>query len=140
MLLKEINDAIDPLGDVYKTIDDAIADDPPFTIKEGGIIRDGYSEDLDELKNSISDAKEWITSLEAKEKERTGITHLKVGYNKVFGYYIEISKSEIDDAPDDYIRKQTLVGAERFITPELKEMEGKVLNAETHINDMVQTV
>jgi len=136
MLLKEINDAIDPLGDVYKTIDDAIADDPPFTIKEGGIIRDGYSEDLDELKNSISDAKEWITSLEAKEKERTGITHLKVGYNKVFGYYIEISKSEIDDAPDDYIRKQTLVGAERFITPELKEMEGKVLNAETHINDM----
>ncbi len=136
ILLKEINEAIDPLGDVYAAIDGAIVEDPPFLIKDGGIINRGYSEDLDTLKDSIKDAKEWIASLEAKEKERTGITHLKVGYNKVFGYYIEISKSEIDKAPDDYIRKQTLVGAERYITPELKTMEGKVLNAETVINNM----
>lgn len=136
LLLREINDRTDRLGDVYDLINEAINDDPPFTVKEGGIIREGYSGDLDDLKNSIADAKEWIASLEANEKERTGITHLKVGYNKVFGYYIEISKSELDRTPDNYIRKQTLVGAERFITPELKEMEGKVLNAETKINDL----
>lgn len=114
----------------------AIVEDPPYTIKEGGIITEGYSEELDQLKFSIKDAKAWIAELEQKEKERTGITHLKVGYNKVFGYYIEISKSNLEQTPDEYIRKQTLVGKERFITPKLKEMEGLVLNAETKINKL----
>ncbi|MGI6204017.1 MAG: DNA mismatch repair protein MutS [Anaerovoracaceae bacterium] len=136
LLLQELNGRMDALEDVYRIIDDSIIDDPPFTVKEGGIIREGYSKELDDLKNSIADAKDWIASLESHEKERTGITHLKVGFNKVFGYYIEISRSELDKTPEDYIRKQTLVGAERFITPELKEMEGKVLNAETKINNL----
>ncbi len=134
-LLIEMRGQIDELSDVRK-LTEAIVDEPPYTVKEGGLIRQGTSGELDELKDSIRDAKAWIAGLEASEKERTGIQHLKVGYNKVFGYYIEISKSNLDQAPDDYIRKQTLVGGERFITPELKEKEGLVLNAETRINKL----
>ncbi len=117
-------------------MDSAIVDEPPITIKEGSLIKEGYSKDLDTIKLSIQDAKVWIASLEATEKERTGITHLKVGFNKVFGYYIEVSRSNLNLVPENYIRKQTLVGAERFITPELKEMESIILNAETKINQI----
>lgn len=136
LLLQEIQENIFPLEEVYNSISAALVDDPPYTIKEGGLIQPGYSEELDSLKASISDAQKWIAGLEAIERERTGISNLKVGYNRVFGYYIEITRSKYDMIPDNYIRKQTLVNAERFITPELKEMEGLVLHAEVKINQM----
>lgn len=135
-LLESLEEKIDSLTDVYNIIKKAIVDEPPFTIKEGGIIRDGYSEELDQLKNSIKDGQRWIANLEGIEKERTGIKSLKVGFNKVFGYYIEVTKSYFDLIPDNYIRKQTLANCERFITPELKEVETVVLSAETKINQM----
>lgn len=135
-LLCELEKNIDPLKEIHERIEAAIVDDPPFTIKEGGVIKAGYSEELDELNDSIKDARTWIAELESKEKERTGITNLKVGYNKVFGYYLEITKSWYDHIPENYIRKQTLANAERFITPELKEMESLVMNAEAKINAM----
>ncbi|MFV0516790.1 MAG: DNA mismatch repair protein MutS [Aminipila sp.] len=124
------------LFEVYDLIDNAIVEDPPFTVKEGGLIKEGFSEELDNLRFSIKDGQLWIAELEGKERERTGIKNLKVRFNKVFGYYIEITKSNLDMAPEDYIRKQTLVNCERFITPELKEMESLVLNAESKINQM----
>lgn len=133
-LLEKLYDQIDTLQDVYELIDKAIVDDPPFSIKEGGVIKAGYSAELDELKDSIKDAQMWISNLENVERERTGIPNLKVGYNKVFGYYLDITKSYYDKIPDNYIRKQTLANSERFITPELKETEALVLNAETKIN------
>lgn len=134
MLLSKLNDEIHDLGEVYELIEKSIVDDPPYTVKEGGIIKERYSAELDELKNSIKDAQSWIAGLENSERERTGIKNLKVGYNKVFGYYIEVTKSYFDLIPENYIRKQTLVNCERFITPELKETERLVLNAETGIN------
>lgn len=139
-LLNELKDSMADLGGIHDKIEQAIVEDPPAVIKEGGLIRRGYSEQLDQMKDSIKDAKAWIAGLEGREKERTGITHLKVGYNKVFGYYIEVSRSNLDQVPEDYIRKQTLVGAERFIIPELKEQEGVVLNAEGRINDLEYTL
>lgn len=135
-LLQQLNDDIHDLNEVYDLINRSIVDEPPFTIKEGGVIKSGYSAELDELKDSIKDAQLWIAQLEGKERERTGIKNLKVGFNKVFGYYLEITKSYYDMIPENYIRKQTLTNAERFITPELKEMESLVLNAETKINLM----
>ena len=135
-LLNRLADEMCDLSALYDLIDSHMTEEPPMTVTEGGLIKDGASEELDALKDSIRDAKNWIAGLESTEKERTGITHLKVGYNKVFGYYIEISRSNLDMVPDDYIRKQTLVGAERFITPKLKEMESIVLNAETKINKL----
>lgn len=132
--LKDINSSIGDFGALYTMIDRALTDDPPQTITDGGIIRPGYSKELDDLKESIKDAKAWIAGLEASEKERTGIKTLKVGYNKVFGYYIDVSKGMTDKVPDDYIRKQTLVNNERYITPELKEKEDLVLTAEAKIN------
>jgi len=113
-----------------KQIDAAIRDDAAPTLHEGGIIREGFDPDLDELIQMTRDGKSWLIRLEAQERERTGITSLKVRYNKVFGYYLEIPKSRLDAVPSEYIRKQTLVNAERFITPELKEFEEKVTNAE----------
>ena len=135
-LLEELNRSIDPLTEVFDLIDRAVCEDPPFTIKEGGIIKKGYSDELDELKDSIYDAQQWIANLEGSERERTGIKNLKVGYNKVFGYYLEVTRSYYEMVPENYIRKQTLANAERYITPELKEMEGLVLNAEAKINKM----
>ncbi len=134
--IREINDSISVFAEIYENIDNAIVEDPPFVIKEGGLIKEGYSEDLDELKDSIKGGQQWIASLENIERERTGIKNLKVRFNKVFGYYIDITKSNMDLVPEDYIRKQTLVNSERYITPELKEVESKVLNAETKINQM----
>lgn len=133
-LIREIDSGISEFNSLYNTIDRAICEDPPFLLTEGGIIKPGYSETLDELVESIKDTKTWISGLEVSEKERTGIKTLKVGFNKVFGYYIDVSKSMIDKVPEDYIRKQTLVNNERYITPELKEKETLLLNAETKIN------
>ncbi|MBQ9891315.1 MAG: DNA mismatch repair protein MutS [Firmicutes bacterium] len=135
-LLDQLNAQIDPLTDICEEIEAAITDDPPFTVREGGLIKPGYSKELDDINDSARDGRKWIAGLEATERERTGIKNLKVGYNKVFGYYIEISKSQTDMAPEDYIRKQTLVGGERYITPELKEVESLVLNAQTKTNDL----
>lgn len=135
-LLEQLENQISDLKGVHDLIDAAVVEDPPFTVKEGGLIKEGHSEELDELKFSIKDAQNWIAGLENTERERTGIKNLKVGFNKVFGYYLEITKSNYDMIPENYIRKQTLTNAERFITPELKEMESLVLNAEVKINKM----
>ncbi|HZK02595.1 MAG TPA: DNA mismatch repair protein MutS, partial [Anaerovoracaceae bacterium] len=136
VLLKRLEGEMDELSDLCSLIDSSIAEEPPFTIREGGIIRTGYSEELDQLKDSIRGGQVWIAGLEETERKRTGIKNLKVGFNKVFGYYIEVTKSNYDLVPDDYIRKQTLVNSERFITPELKEVENVVLNAESKINQL----
>jgi DNA mismatch repair protein MutS len=135
-LLAELDSRMDDFAEARAMITSAIADDPPFTVREGGLIRDGYSDELDSLKLSIKGGQEWLAGLEAKERERTGISNLKVGYNKVFGYYINITNSNKGLVPPDYIRKQTLVNAERYITPEMKEIESVVLGAEARINDM----
>lgn len=135
-LLEKLEAGMDALTEIYELIDRAIVEEPPFTVKEGGLIRNGYSEELDGMKHSILDGQNWIAGLEAVEKERTGIKSLKVGFNKVFGYYIEVTKSYFDLVPENYIRKQTLANCERFITPELKEVESVVLNAEAKINQL----
>ena len=108
----------------------AIVDDPPLALKEGGMIRDGFDAALDELRTATRGGKDWIAKLQADEIGRTGITSLKVRFNSVFGYYIEVTKSNLDKVPPHYIRKQTIANGERYITPELKEMEGKILGAE----------
>ncbi len=133
-LLRSIRESIGDFSELYDLIEKAVEDEPPQGITDGGIIRAGYSAELDELKDSISGAKAWIAGLEQSEKERTGIRTLKVGYNKVFGYYIDVSKGMADKVPDDYIRKQTLVNNERYVTPELKEKEELVFSAEARIN------
>ena len=135
-LLKDIHDGISNLDDIADLITQSISENAGFTIKEGGLIIDGFSEELDKLKASIKDAKAWIAGLEAHERERTGIKTLKVGYNKVFGYYIDVTRANSNLVPEDYIRKQTLVNNERYITPELKETENLVFNAETKINKL----
>ena len=121
---------MDSLEDIYKLLNDAIVDEPPVSLREGGIIKPGFDEEIDKLKISAKSGKEYIASLEAKERERTGIKNLKVGFNKVFGYYIDVSKGNLNKVPEDYIRKQTLVNNERFITLELKEAESAVLGAD----------
>jgi DNA mismatch repair protein MutS len=119
------------LPQVVELIERAIVDDPPFAAKDGGFVRAGFNAELDEIRAIRSDAKDWIARFEAAERRRTGIPSLKVRYNRVFGYYIEITKSNLKSVPDDYLRKQTLANGERYITPELKEYEAKVLNAES---------
>jgi len=128
-LLTGIYENIDILKDVFQLIDHSIVEEPPFTIREGGMILPGYNEELDLLKGDMSDGRGIVAQIEAQERARTGIPKLKVGYNRVFGYYIEISNGYKDQAPPEYIRKQTLTNCERFITPELKELEGKILGA-----------
>ncbi len=125
---------MDPLTDVYDLIDQAIIEEPPLSLKEGGIIKPEYNPILNDLIKKSSEAKRWIAELQSKERERTGISNLKVGYNKVFGYYIEVSKAQLSKVPSEYIRKQTLVNAERFITPALKEYESLILGAEEKRN------
>ena len=129
-LLTDIAMKLDPLQDIAQLIGSAICDEPPVSLKEGGLIREGYREDLDQLITITRDGKAWITRLAATEQKRTGISNLKVGYNKIFGYYIEVSKANLHLVPQDYIRKQTLVNGERYITEPLKEYEEKVLSAE----------
>lgn len=127
--LKTLGQRIDVMDDIYTLVDKAIADDPPLSVKDGNIIKDGYDQSVDELRDISHNGRQWISRLEQQERDRTGIKSLKVGYNKVFGYYIEVTKSYYDMVPADYIRKQTLANAERYITPELKEMENKILSA-----------
>jgi DNA mismatch repair protein MutS len=135
-LLKSSSGSIDPLPDLRKTLKAAIVENPPVTVREGGMIRSGYDDRLDKLKENIADDKKWIASLQAKERRRTGIKSLKVGYNKVFGYYIEVTKSNLKLVPPEYDRKQTLTSAERFIIPELKEKEARVLSGEEKIHQL----
>jgi DNA mismatch repair protein MutS len=123
-------------ADEFNLLNAAIDDDPPATLQNTGIIRRGYSQELDSVVDASKHARDWIANLESVERQRTGIKTLKVGYNKVFGYYIEISRGAADKAPENYIRKQTLVNAERFITPEMKEYETLVLNAEERIREI----
>ncbi|MBW2709688.1 MAG: DNA mismatch repair protein MutS, partial [Deltaproteobacteria bacterium] len=130
ILLSRLGSTLDVLHDVACLIQEAIHDDPPVSIKDGGIIREGYRRDLDALVTLSRDGKSWIADFAASEKERTGINSLKVGFNRVFGYYIEISKANLNLVPEDYIRKQTLVNGERYITEALKRKEGEVLGAE----------
>lgn len=135
-LLEELEMNISALAPIHQLIQRGIREDAGFSLREGGLIRSGYSEELDDMKESIRHAQEWISGLEGTERERTGIKNLKVGFNKVFGYYLEVTRSYYELIPENYIRKQTLANCERFITPELKEMESLVLNAETKINQL----
>ncbi len=129
-LLKEIEADIDELADICSLIGNSIVDEPPLTIKEGGIIREGYNEEIDKLRNAKTEGKNWLAQLEAEEREKTGIKSMKVKFNKVFGYYLEVTNSFKDKVPDYYTRKQTLTNAERYITPKLKELEDMILGAE----------
>jgi len=129
-------DELDDLKTVIDLIEQSIVDDPPLTISEGGLIRQGYSSGLDELHHIAHHGKEWLVAQQEKERKRTGIATLKINYNRVFGYYIEVTKIHLDKVPADYIRKQTLVNAERYITPELKEIEEKILGAEEKMHQL----
>ena len=135
-LISRFNNEISLHEDIYSLLASAIVDEPPFTVREGGMIRDGYHVELDELHTIASDNKIWMRDFELRIKEESGIKTLKVGYNKVFGYYIEVSKGSINLVPEYFIRKQTLVNAERYIVPELKEFENKILSAKEKIQEL----
>ena len=134
--LKDLRQKIDLLPELVSLLDQAIMDDPPFVLRDGGIIKDGFNDELDELRTISRDGKSWIVALEQQERERTGIPSLKIKYNKVFGYFIEVTHRNMDRVPEDYHRKQTLTNAERFITPQLKEYEDKILGAEDRIVEL----
>ena len=139
-LLTELYSELDTLDDIYELIEKTIVDDPPISVKEGGLIKLGYDEEIDRLKTATTDGKNWIIELEAKEREKTGIKGLKIGFNKVFGYYIEVTKSNISLVPDRYIRKQTLTNGERYITEELKNLENQILGAEEKVVNLEYNV
>jgi len=135
--LLKIYESIDELQDMCSLIDESIVDDPPITIKEGGLIKKGYNSDIDEYRAASTEGKNWLMELESRERELTGIKGLKVGFNRVFGYYIEVTRSNFEQVPEDrYIRKQTLADKERYITPELKELENKILGSEEKMVDL----
>ncbi len=131
-----LSSELKPCPDVVSLVGQAIVDEPAATLERGGVIRTGFSQELDEIRQASSEAKRYLTNLERQEREVTGIKSLKVGYNRVFGYYIEVSKSNLDLVPESYIRKQTLTGGERFFTPELKEYESLILNAQDRITEL----
>ncbi|MCF8011573.1 MAG: DNA mismatch repair protein MutS [Clostridiales bacterium] len=131
--LSSLSENMDELAEIYDLLDKSIVRDPPVSSREGGIICSGYNEEVDNLRNSSTNGKKWLTELENREKNRTGIKSLKIGYNKVFGYYIEVTRANLQHVPGDYIRKQTLVNAERYITPDLKEYENLILGAEDRL-------
>ena len=135
-MLKQLYMQLDELKDIYDLINAAIVEEPPISVKEGGLIKLGYNKEIDEYKEATTNGKKWIVDLEAKERENTGIKNLKVGYNKVFGYFIEVTKSNLSQVPENYIRKQTLTNAERYITEELKELEEKTLGAQEKLIDL----
>ncbi len=143
-LIQKILEDWDNLLDVVDLIDKAIVENPPAVMKEGGVIKDGFNRELDELRSILRDGKSWIARLEEQEKKKTGITTLKVRYNKIYGYYIEVTKKNLDAVPENYIRKQSLVNCERFISQELKEYEAKILGAEEKMialeNEIMQTL
>lgn len=128
-VFKRLFDGLDPLEDLYQLIGITLREDPPVSSREGNLIKDGFNKEVDELRYITGEGKDWLLRLEADEREKTGIKSLKVGFNKVFGYYLEVTKSNLSQVPEHYIRKQTLVNAERFITQELKEWENKILGA-----------
>ena len=132
-MLKDLYENLDELQDIYELIEKSIVEDPPMTVKDGGIIKLGYDAEIDKLKTATTEGKNWIIKLEAEEREKTGIKNLKVGFNKVFGYYLEVTKSGLGQVPDRFIRKQTLTNAERFITEELKTLENQILGAEEKV-------
>ena len=132
-MLKDLYTELDELQDIYEIIDKAIVDEPPISVKEGGLIKLGYNEEIDRLKTATTDGKNWVLKLEAEEREKTGIKGLKVGFNKVFGYFIEVTKSNLSQVPDRYIRKQTLANCERYITEDLKRLENEILGAEEKV-------
>ena len=132
-MLKDIYENLDELQDIHELIEKAIVDDPPMTVKDGGIIKIGYDKEVDKLKKATTEGKNWIIQLESDEKQKTGIKNLKIGFNKVFGYFIEVTKSNLDQVPERYIRKQTLTNAERYITEELKNLENQILGAEEKV-------
>ena len=132
-MLKDLYENLDELQDIYELIDKSIVEDPPMTVKDGGIIKLGYNEEIDKLKTATTEGKNWIIQLEAEEREKTGIKNLKVGFNKVFGYFIEVTKSYLDQVPERFVRKQTLTNAERFITEDLKNLENQILGAEEKV-------
>ena len=135
-MLKRLYDELDVLEDVYELIERAIVDEPPISVKEGGMIKQGYHTEVDQLKLATTDGKKWLIELEMKEKEETGIKNLKVGFNKVFGYFIEVTKSNLSQVPDRYIRKQTLTNGERYITEQLKELESQILGSEEKLVEL----
>ncbi|HJJ04865.1 MAG TPA: DNA mismatch repair protein MutS [Clostridiaceae bacterium] len=131
--LTGLYEELDTLQDIYELIEKSIVDEPPITIKEGELIKLGYNEEIDKLKKATTEGKTWIINLESEEKEKTGIKGLKVGFNKVFGYFIEVTKSNLSQVPDRYIRKQTLTNCERYVTEELKNLENQILGAEEKV-------
>lgn len=135
-LLQDINDHIDSLEDIYHLIDDSIIEEPPISIRDGGMIKEGFSDTIDSLRSAKTDGKNWLAELEEADRERTGIKNLRIKYNKVFGYYFEVTNSYKDLVPEDYIRKQTLANAERYTTPRLKELEDSILNAEDKLSSL----
>ena len=135
-MLHNLYERLDTLDDIYELIDKSILEDPPIAITEGGIIKMGFSPEIDELKTAMTQGKNWLIELEARERENTGIKNLRVSYNKVFGYYIEVTKSNLSLVPSTYIRKQTLTNGERYVTEELKELETKILGAEEKVIDL----
>ncbi|MBD5488096.1 MAG: DNA mismatch repair protein MutS [Lachnospiraceae bacterium] len=136
VLLQDINDHIDSLEDIYHLIDDSIIEEPPISIRDGGMIKEGFSDTIDSLRSAKTDGKNWLAELEEADRERTGIKNLRIKYNKVFGYYFEVTNSYKDLVPEDYIRKQTLANAERYTTPRLKELEDSILNAEDKLSSL----
>lgn len=139
-LFRKFYEKLDPLEDIYKLIHDAIEEEPPISVREGGIFKTGYHEEIDRLRQAKTEGKDWLADLEAKEKENTGIKNLRIKYNKVFGYYLEVTKSFISQVPDNWIRKQTLTNAERYTTAELKEMEDVILGAEDRLYSLEYAV
>ena len=135
-ILKELNADMDDLSDLYQLIDEAICEEPPIMVHDGGILKEGFHEEVDRLRHAKTDGKQWLAKLEADEKEKTDIKNLRVKYNKVFGYYLEVTNSYLDKVPDYFIRKQTLTNAERFYTPELKELENTILGAEERLTSL----
>lgn len=131
---------LDPLEDIYELIHNAIVEEPPISVREGGIFKSGFHEEIDRLRNAKTEGKDWLADLEAKEKEKSGIKNLRIKFNKVFGYYLEVTKSFINQVPDTWIRKQTLTNTERYTTPELKEMEEVILGAEDRLYNLEYAV
>ena len=136
-LLRELTKQIDLLDDVRSLIVRALVDEPPLSIRDGGLIRDGYHEEVDSLRDLATGGKAKIAAIERSEREKTGIKNLKTGYNRVFGYYIEVSRSHTEQIPSHYVRKQTLANSERYITEELKQLEGTVLGAQERLTDLL---
>ena len=132
-LLKEIHEDLDILEDLRDLIERAITEEPPITVREGNIIKDGFNEEADRYRKAKTDGKSWLAGLEAEEREKTGIKNLKIKFNKVFGYYFEVTNSFKDLVPDYFIRKQTLTNAERYMTDRLKELEDTILGAEDRL-------